>query len=85
MTYLNLKRIKGVNHIVATQSGVLEGFGRRRDADKRARQLKTEGNFKAQYFWTNKDFFFESVKTQDELEIEYLKMNKEMDIKPERG
>lgn len=60
MIYLNMKRIKGVNHIVATKTGVLEGFSRRQDADKRARQLKAEGNFKAQYFWTCKDFLFES-------------------------
>lgn len=60
MIYLNIKRIKGVSHIVATKAGAFEGFSRRQDADKRARQLKAEGNFKAQYFWTKKDYFFEN-------------------------
>lgn len=56
MTYLNQKRIRGVNHIVMLKNGEKHGFGRENDAKKFAKENIAE--FAALYCWEFDGFFY---------------------------
>lgn len=55
MTLLDIKRIKGINHIVFLKCGTWYGFGRESDAKKFIH--KSGGNFLKWYSWSCESFF----------------------------